>query len=94
MSAARHHFAAKLTRPSQQQLRGAHNDDGNPPSDPRVDPFIVFGAGSWPKQHVQHLYDVEFLRQRRPSLATSAFTRWLRSLFKRVNPELQVGPLS
>jgi LysR family transcriptional regulator, glycine cleavage system transcriptional activator len=169
-------------------------------SDRHVDLFIVFGEGSWPKQHVQHLYDVEFLPmcspallnmhaglkepadllrfpllhlndwedwrqwmaavgmelprraagirfsdlmmvqtaaisgqgtmmgdvitcagalssgqlvtpfpvkvkargayylvrsgQKRPSLAVSAFTRWLRSLFKRVNPELQVGTLS
>ncbi|HEY0339865.1 MAG TPA: LysR substrate-binding domain-containing protein [Steroidobacteraceae bacterium] len=168
-------------------------------SDPNVDLFIVFGEGSWPKQHVQHLYDVEFLPmcsptllnmhgglkepadllrfpllhlnewgdwqqwmtaagmqfprrtpgirfsdlmmvqtaavsgqgtmmgdvitcagalssgqlvtpfplkvkarggyylvrgQKRPSLAINAFTRWLRALFKRINPELQVGPLS
>jgi hypothetical protein len=32
--------------------------------------------------------------QKRPSLAISAFTRWLRTLFKRINPDLQVGPLS
>ena len=167
-------------------------------SDPNVDLFIVFGEKSWPKQHVQHLYDVEFLPmcspallnthgglkepadvlrfpllhlndwedwrqwmnaagmqpprripgirfsdlmliqsaaisgqgammgdvitcagalasgqlvapfalkvkargsyylvrngQKRPTLAINAFTRWLRSLFKRVDPELQAGP--
>lgn len=37
-------------------------------SDPNVDLFIVFGAGSWPKQHVQHLYDVEFLPLCSPAL--------------------------
>lgn len=169
-------------------------------NDPEVDLFIAFGEGSWPKQQVQHLYDVEFLpmcspallnlytgikepadllrfpllhlndredwrqwfsaagmemprrapgicfsdlmmvqsaaisgqgammgdvitcadalangqlvtpfpikvkargayylvrnRQKRPTAAVNAFTRWLKSLFKQVNPELQVGPLS
>jgi len=33
-----------------------------------VDLFIVFGEGSWPKQHVQHLYDVEFLPMCSPAL--------------------------
>lgn len=37
-------------------------------SDPDVDLFIVFGEGSWPKQHVQHLYDVEFLPMCSPAL--------------------------
>jgi LysR family glycine cleavage system transcriptional activator len=31
--------------------------------------------------------------QRRPSPAIIAFTRWLNSLFKRVDTELRVGPL-
>lgn len=37
-------------------------------TDPDVDVFIVFGQGGWPKQHVQHLYDVEFLPMCSPSL--------------------------
>jgi LysR family glycine cleavage system transcriptional activator len=37
-------------------------------SDRDIDLFIVFGAGGWPKQHVQHLYDVEFLPMCSPAL--------------------------
>ena len=37
-------------------------------SDRGVDLFILFGEGSWPKQHVQHLYDVEFLPMCSPTL--------------------------
>ena len=37
-------------------------------ADPDVDLFIVFGEGSWPKQHVQHLYDVEFLPMCSPAM--------------------------
>jgi len=37
-------------------------------SDRDVDLFIVFGEGGWPKQHVQHLYDVEFLPMCSPAL--------------------------
>ena len=37
-------------------------------SDPDMDLFIVFGEGGWPKQHVQHLYDIEFLPMCSPAL--------------------------
>jgi LysR family glycine cleavage system transcriptional activator len=37
-------------------------------NDRDVDLFIVFGEGGWPKQHVQHLYDVEFLPMCSPAL--------------------------
>jgi LysR family glycine cleavage system transcriptional activator len=37
-------------------------------NDRSVDVFIVFGEGGWPKQHVQHLYDVEFLPMCSPAL--------------------------
>jgi LysR family glycine cleavage system transcriptional activator len=37
-------------------------------NDRGVDLFIVFGEGGWPKQHVQHLYDVEFLPMCSPAL--------------------------
>ena len=37
-------------------------------SDREIDLFIVFGEGGWPKQHVQHLYDVEFLPMCSPAL--------------------------
>lgn len=37
-------------------------------SDPEMDLFIVFGEGGWPTQHVQHLYDVEFLPMCSPAL--------------------------
>jgi LysR family glycine cleavage system transcriptional activator len=37
-------------------------------TDRSVDLFIVFGEGGWPKQHVQHLYDVEFLPMCSPAL--------------------------
>jgi LysR family glycine cleavage system transcriptional activator len=37
-------------------------------NDPEVDLFIVFGEGGWPKQHVQHLYDIEFLPLCSPAL--------------------------
>jgi LysR family glycine cleavage system transcriptional activator len=33
-----------------------------------IDLFIVFGEGSWPRHHVQHLYDVEFLPMCSPAL--------------------------
>jgi LysR family glycine cleavage system transcriptional activator len=37
-------------------------------TDRAIDLFIVFGEGSWPRQHVQHLYDVEFLPLCSPAL--------------------------
>lgn len=37
-------------------------------TDRGVDLFIAFGEGGWPKQHVQHLYDVEFLPMCSPAL--------------------------
>lgn len=37
-------------------------------NDRDVDLYIVFGEGSWPKHHVQHLYDVEFLPMCSPTL--------------------------
>jgi LysR family transcriptional regulator, glycine cleavage system transcriptional activator len=37
-------------------------------NDREADLFIVFGDGTWPKQHVQHLYDVEFLPLCSPAL--------------------------
>jgi LysR family glycine cleavage system transcriptional activator len=37
-------------------------------NDREVDLYIVFGEGPWPKQHVQHLYDVEFLPMCSPAL--------------------------
>ncbi len=36
--------------------------------DRHIDLFIVFGEGHWPKHHVQHLYDVEFLPLCSPAL--------------------------
>jgi LysR family glycine cleavage system transcriptional activator len=36
--------------------------------DREIDLFIVFGEGSWPKHHVQHLYEVEFLPMCSPAL--------------------------
>jgi LysR family glycine cleavage system transcriptional activator len=36
--------------------------------DREADLFIVFGEGGWPKHHVQHLYDVEFLPLCSPAL--------------------------
>ena len=42
-------------------LRIVANRELDQASDRNADVFIVFGEGSWPKQHVQHLYDVEFL---------------------------------
>jgi len=38
-------------------------------SDRQADLFIVFGEGHWPKQQVQHLYDVDFLPMCSPALA-------------------------
>ena len=40
----------------------------NQTSDRGMDLFIVFGEGGWPKQHVQHLYDVEFVPMCSPAL--------------------------
>jgi len=40
----------------------------NQTTDRDIDLFIVFGEGGWPKQHVQHLYDVEFLPMCSPAL--------------------------
>lgn len=37
-------------------------------NDRDIDLFIAFGEGSWPKQHVQHLYDVEFIPLCSPTL--------------------------
>jgi LysR family transcriptional regulator, glycine cleavage system transcriptional activator len=62
------HIASFQAEHPDLDLRIVANRELDQTNDRSVDLFIVFGEGSWPKQHVQHLYDVEFLPMCSPAL--------------------------
>jgi LysR family glycine cleavage system transcriptional activator len=62
------HIASFQAEHPDLNLQILSNPELDQASDPNVDLFIVFGEGAWPKRHVQHLYDVEFLPLCSPAL--------------------------
>lgn len=62
------HIASFQAEHPELDLHIVANRDLDQAVDRDVDLFIVFGEGGWPKQHVQHLYDVEFLPMCSPAL--------------------------
>jgi LysR family transcriptional regulator, glycine cleavage system transcriptional activator len=62
------HIASFHSEHPELNLQIIVNQDLDQAADPNVDLFILFGEGSWPKLHVQHLYDVEFLPLCSPAL--------------------------
>jgi LysR family transcriptional regulator, glycine cleavage system transcriptional activator len=62
------HIASFQSEHPELNLQILVNRDLDRAGDPNIDLFILFGEGHWPKMHVRHLYDVEFLPLCSPAL--------------------------